>query len=416
MKSLNKIVLLSFCILGFIPVVRAQSLEALLISADSTNLELKAIYQEYLAALEKAPQISQLPDPEVGFGVFISPAETRLGPQWVRLSASQMFPWPGTLKSRKNVALAMARPQYEKVAATRLLIHYKIKKAYFKLYDLQHKQAIMKHSLEVFNTLASVATAKVESGQANIADVLRIQIRIKDIEEEIAILKNQEEKPTSIINELVNRPSKTALLIADTLGLATPPGDIAAILEKVKKEHPVLRMYTLQQDISQKSMALNNLEGKPSIMAGVDYIAVGKRNDANPSGNGQDIFSPKVGIRIPIYRDKFKAKEQEEKLKINAVEVRKQNHLLQFRSAIEQAYTDIEDGHIRFALAHDQKTTTLSVIDLLLEEYSTDGSRFIDLMQLENQLIRYDLMALHAIVTTQIAKSEIERFIPQHLN
>ncbi|MCO6492673.1 MAG: hypothetical protein J5I98_29920, partial [Phaeodactylibacter sp.] len=85
----------------------AQSLDGLLLAADSANLELKALYQDYLAALEKAPQVSQLPEPEAGLGVFPLPVETRLGPQWVRLSATQMFPWKGTLEARKNVVLAM---------------------------------------------------------------------------------------------------------------------------------------------------------------------------------------------------------------------------------------------------------------------------------------------------------------------
>ncbi len=70
------------------------------------NLELKIFEKEYLAALEKAPQVSQLPDPEAGIGVFPLPVETRLGAQILRVGATQMFPWKGTLDSKKDLELA----------------------------------------------------------------------------------------------------------------------------------------------------------------------------------------------------------------------------------------------------------------------------------------------------------------------
>ncbi|MCB0535835.1 MAG: TolC family protein, partial [Saprospiraceae bacterium] len=108
----------------------------------------------------------------------------------------------------------------------------------------------------------------------------------------------------------------------------------------------------------------------------------------------------------------YRAKEQEEKLKIQALETRKQNLFLQFRSAIEQAYADLEDGRIKYRLFQEQKATTQSVIELLLAAYSNEGASFIDLLQLEDQLIQYDLMMLTAVVKSHLAQAAIERYIP----
>jgi outer membrane protein TolC len=390
----------------------AQPMQNLLAVADSANLELKALYQEYLAALEKAPQVSQLPEPEAGLGVFALPVETRLGPQWVRLSATQMFPWTGTLKARRDVVLAMAKAQYEKIAASRLNLHYQVKQAYFKLYDLDERQLILQKSIDIFRTLESVATTRVEAGKANLADVLRIQIRIRGLEEELNILENQKDKPLAVINRLLNRPAQTSVAIADTLLLAEPPYAQTALLDDIQEGHPMLRMFTLQQEAAQRAIEQNRLEGKPSFGVGLDYIAVGNRSDAEPASNGRDILAPRVGIRIPLYREKYRAKEQEERLKIQALETRKQDLFLQFRSAIEQAYADLEDGEIKYRLYQDQKATTESAIELLLAAYSNEGASFIDLLQLEDQLIQYDLMALSAVVKTQMAQAEIERYIP----
>ena len=413
MKHQHKIMAgLALLLFAFGQKTSAQPLQNLLLAADSANLELKALHQEYLAALEKAPQVSQLPEPEAGLGVFPLPVETRLGPQWVRLSATQMFPWKGTLEARNDVALAMAKAQFEQIAASRLNLHYQVKQAYFQLYDLEERQQILQKSIDIFRTLESIATTRVETGKANLADVLRIQIRIRGLEEELNLLDNQKKKPLAVINQLLNRPEQSPVALDDTLLLADPPYERTALLEGIQEGHPMLRMFSLQQEAAQRSIELNALEGKPSFGVGVDYIAVGKRTDADPAHNGRDILSPRMSVRIPLYREKYRAKEQEERLRMQALETRKQNLFLQFRSAIEQAYADLEDGRIKYRLYQEQKAITASAIELLLTAYSNEGASFIDLLQLEDQLIQYDLMTLSAVVKTHIAQAEVERYIP----
>lgn len=408
----NKYIYMILFLLSSWGEISAQSLSALLQAADSVNLELQALEKEYLAALERAPQVSQLPEPEVGLGIFALPVETRLGPQWVRLSATQMFPWKGTRDARKEVMLVMAKTQYEKIAASRLELHYRIKQAWFQLYELEQRRRIILKSIRIFQTLESLATTRIETGKGNLADVLRIQLRIRELEEERAILENQKIRPRSVINRLLNRPENSPVAMADTLLPAQPPYDQSALLNDIRQNHPMLRMYMLQQETARQAIRLNELEGKPSFAAGLDYIYVSRRTDANPTGNGRDIVSPRIGIRLPLYRDKYEAKEQEEQLKIQALEIRKQDQLLQFRSALEGAFADLEDARIKLRLYEEQVETTQSVIDLLLTEYSTEGARFLDLLQLENQLIQYELKTLGAVVQTHLAQAEMERYVP----
>ena len=71
--------------LGLTARVIAQPLPELIDSALLRQPELMALEKEYQAALERAPQVSQLPNPEVGVGGFPLPVETRLGPQLLRL-------------------------------------------------------------------------------------------------------------------------------------------------------------------------------------------------------------------------------------------------------------------------------------------------------------------------------------------
>ena len=135
MKKLTSIAILFF-LLFCPPSMDAQSLAELLAQLQEGNLELKTLEKEYLAALEKAPQVSQMPDPEFGIGGFPLPVETRLGAQAIRISGMQMLPWPGTLEGKKNLAEAKARPLNERPRARKLELEHELKQAYFKLYEI----------------------------------------------------------------------------------------------------------------------------------------------------------------------------------------------------------------------------------------------------------------------------------------
>ena len=93
--------------------------------AAENNPGLKAKFSEYMAAMEKVPQVGALPDLQLAFGYFIQPVETRLGPQQAKVSLTQAFPWFGTLNAKEDVATEKARAKFERFEeARRRLLGY----------------------------------------------------------------------------------------------------------------------------------------------------------------------------------------------------------------------------------------------------------------------------------------------------
>ncbi|MCB0634115.1 MAG: hypothetical protein KDD15_30500, partial [Lewinella sp.] len=109
------------CLLGP-DLLPAQSLKDLLAQLPQANPELRALYLDYQAALAVAPQVSQLPDPELKLGWYTLSPETRLGPQRLWWILNQKLPWPGKLKAQEELALTRATPLLEKVAVRQLLL------------------------------------------------------------------------------------------------------------------------------------------------------------------------------------------------------------------------------------------------------------------------------------------------------
>lgn len=390
--------------------VKAQTLDSLLKKAYANNPELKALQLEYEAALQKGEQVSQLPDPTVGIGIPILRPETRLGGQVFSVSASQMFPWFGSLKAKEDVVLTMAKSKYERVAVERLNIDYQIKTAYYNLYLLQAKQNILSKNIRIFKTLEKVALAKVESGKSIASDVLTVRIKIEEINQQIQILEEQKLAYTATINEAVNNPLNSAIQIDTTqITIAEIEYNIEQFRKNIQANHPLIKQLNWNIETSNKALALNALDGKPSFGVGLDYSLVNGRTDAFPANNGRDILIPKVMVSIPIYRKKYTAKKEEESLKQQAFEFQKETLTNRMISSIQGYKSEYESAKLMFELANKQIEISNSAYDILLADYSSNGKRFDELMKLQSDINRYEIEIIQSIVQSHLAQFKINR-------
>ena len=390
--------------------VKAQTLDSLLKKAYDNNPTLKAIQLEYEAALQKGPQVSQLPDPTVGVGVPILRPETRLGGQVLSVSASQMFPWFGTLKAKEDVALTMAKSKYERIAAERLDIDYQIKTAYFNLYLLQEQQKIIQKNIRIFETIEKVALAKVESGKSIASDVLTVRLKIEELNQQIQILEERKQGFSASINEAINNPNNDSIQVDTTkLALAELTYDLEQLKQKIESNHPLIKQLDWNIEASNKALDLNTLDGKPTFGIGLDYSLVTGRTDAIPENNGRDILIPKVMVSIPIYRKKYTAKKQEEELKQQAFEFQKESLTNQMMSSIQGYKSEYESAKLMYELANKQIEISNRAYDILLADYSSKGKRFDELMKLQSDINRYEIEIIKSIVQSHLAKFKIDR-------
>lgn len=400
------------CLIGMMAnQLTAQSIDNLITEASTNNLELRILEKEYLTALEVAPQVSQLPDPELGVGIMPLPIETRLGGQVLRIGATQMLPWKGVLDSKKELALAKAKPLYERIAVRQLGLAYQIKQAWLELYEIEQNQHILERNLGILAALDRLALAKVESGKATAADVLRVQLKIEAVNQELLLLQRAKAKPTTTINQLLNRSLSIPISISDSLAFAQIPFNKDSLAANIRANHPIIRMFTLQQAISEKQLKVNDLDSKPDFGVGLDYILVNKLANFTFEKNGRDVFMPRVSVKIPIYKQKYAAKKREEALKIATLEDKKEDLVSRFMAIIDQAFTDYEMTQLSLNLYEKQIAITQSAMNILEANYSATGKNFDELLELEKELIAYDLKILKAIVQSHQAKNLIEKFV-----
>lgn len=392
--------------------IHAQSLDSLLQLAVSKNTVLKSLELEYKAELAKADQVSQLPNPQLGVGVPILSPETRLGPQIMMVSASQLFPWFGTLKAKKEVVVSMSKMRYEKMAALKLNLFFTVKRNYFQLLFINELQALIEKDILLLKTIEQLSLSKIESGQGSVADVLRIQLKIDELSNKVAILENSKRNSSARINEITKQAFNKQVIVSD--GLLQLPifnYDLEAFQQKISAHHPLMEMLNAEIETSENSTIVNNVMNNPTIGVGIDYSLVGERTDANPINNGRDILIPKVMVSIPIYRKSFNATNQIESWNREALEWDKISLIDQMTVQLIAYKTEYDNALLMSHLSEEQETTAQQTYEILLTNYSINSAGFDDLLSIQRQLLDYKQQNIKARLQVNIAIAKIERLI-----
>lgn len=410
MKMINKISLIIGCVLILSFSAKAQSLDYFLQEAYANNPELKALQLEYESALEKGKQVNQLADPQLGIGVPILRPETRVGSQALMVNASQMFPWFGTLKTKEDIALTMAKTKYENISLTRLNLNYIIETSYYELLLIKEKQEVLVKHIALFKGLENSSLSKVESGSASVSDVLTLQIKGSELAEQVDLLELQKLEYIALINSKINRRVNEAVAIeGDFSKPALLDFDLEKYEARVKDFHPLLQQLNWQIKSSEKEQKLNSLSGKPSIGIGLDYAFILKRTDQLPMDNGRDILIPKIMLSLPIYRKKYKAKDREEELQQEALFYQKEDVVNLILSKLETLKSKYDQQILNIQYKQNQLELTNAAYKILLSEYSNKNLRFDELVQIQNKKFLYEIEIKTAILNSYKIRAEINR-------
>lgn len=397
----NKIIILSFFLISALTGMAQdtkESLNAYLKIAAENNPGLKSKFIDYMAAMEKVPQVGTLPDPQFAFGYFINPVETRLGPQKATLGLKQAFPWFGLLRSKENVATEMAKAKYEIFENSKSNLYFEVKTAYYNYYFTEKAIHITKEIIEILRIFKNLSLVKIENGSASIVDELRVELELNDLENQLALFIDSKKVFLTKFNNLLNRGSYELVNIPTELWQDELPNENLTLIDSIyNNNHEVKSIeHKLNAFINQERAA--KLDGLPKFNIGVDYIIVGKNPNSTDSNNGNDaLLFPSIGVTIPIYRRKYKAMIEEAKHLQSAEISKKEDKRNTLITVFENTYKDFSDSERRINLNKKQSDIAKQVLDVLITSYSTNSKDFEEVLRIERQLLSYKLAGQKAI-------------------
>ena len=305
--------------------------------AAKNNPTVQQKFTEYQAALQKIPQVGSLPDPELSLGVFLKPMELVSGNQVADIRLMQMFPWFGVLRNAKDEMSLMANAKFELFRDAKLQVFYDVQSTWYELYKVQKDISISEKNIEILKVIerlalvrfrsaqsgspgttyssagtssgsaqagiagssgmqtmgagqgnsgssasnqpsASMQTASMgsSSGGSGLADLYRIQIETGDLENNIALLKNQKQSIIARFNSFLNRPMVTPVFTEDTLKAVSPVLSLTTVPDSILKKNPMLTMLELEKQSFEARKKMVTAMGYPMVGLGLSYTVINK--------------------------------------------------------------------------------------------------------------------------------------------
>jgi len=371
----------------------AQTLESYIQEAETNNPEVQAFEIRYNISKEKVSEADALPNTEVSAGVFVSEPETRTGAQKARFSVKQMIPWFGTITARENYASSLAEVDYLDIAITKRKMRLSVSQSYYALYAIKKKKEILDENIELLKTYERLALTSLEVGNASAVDVLRLQIRQNELQEQKEVLIQEYLSEQSVFNNLLNREEAVVIELADSLAIDDGMEQITAELEL----HPELEKYDRLYESVTQSEILNQKEANPNLGFGLDYIPVADRAGMNFSDNGKDILMPMVSLSIPIFNNKYKSRSVQNELRQDEINAQKANRKNLLETILNTSVNNKEAARIKFNTQTKNLNQARNANEILIKSYETGTIDFNDVLDIQELQLKFQMNQIEAV-------------------
>lgn len=290
--------------------VYQADLDSMIAAGLARNAGLHAAFDRWRAALDRIPQVTSLPDPNLSWGHFIQEIQTRTGPQQNRYSIKQTFPWLSKLRRRGDLAAAQAETLWWVVEEKRLEIIRDITDAWAEVAYLGRAIGITQDTLELLMQLEPIVQRRIQGG-ASLADLLRLQVEIGKVDNELETLQSRAPTLWARLAAAMNSDTSEPLAqpILEEPNIASY--DSAQLSGLIMQRNPGLLGRRSAAEAAARRIALARLDRKPDLTLGFDYFDIESAKIPNQRDSGQDAYAVTFSMNLPIWRNKYSAAERE---------------------------------------------------------------------------------------------------------
>lgn len=398
MKKLHLHRILSICfVVLFTGMVSAQqinkpqSLESLIAEALKNNPQIKSAERHWQAAINKAPQVSALPDPVLGYTRFGENVETRVGPQENVFSISQKIPFPGKLGLKSEAAKQDAFVSQQNYLAVRRDVVFKVENVYYDLYWIDNSTRILDDYLVLLKNFTKVAEQKYATGQGIQTNVLKSQVEMSTTLNRKFGFDKLRQSAVSKLNALLSRSQSQPLGLVSEIDLVTNSLDEDALLQRALNQKQELAAIKAKVGKSETMRKLVKKDYLPDFNFKLNYIHV-SRGESNAPEAGKNAWSVMVGLNLPLWLGKRKAAVQAANSTLAANRFAFENQENMVKSEIHDLFYQIDIAKKSLALYEQGLLTQAeSSLQSAISSYKTGNLDFVSLLDSERMLLTLNL-------------------------
>lgn len=376
------------------------------------NAGLKAVFEQWKAALEEIPQAEALPDPRFTYGYFIKEVETRVGPQQQRVSITQTFPWFGTIEARTDAAAAEAKAARKRFEAAKLQLFYRVKDAFYEYLYLHRAVEIAQENLELIRHFEEVARAKYIAATAQHPDIIRAQVQLAMLEDKVKELQELRVPIVARLNAVLNPPEPIELPWPIREEIDPPDIEREELLAILVRENPQLQAKDFELLSAQSRVELAKRKFYPDLGVGVDWIDTDEVDGSNMRDNGKDPVILMFTMNLPIWRKSYRGAELQARARARKTQHERkdlENNLIAQAAGVLYAF---EDSGRKIALYGEILVPKAEELVGASETAYTAGTiDFLSLTDAQQTLLQYQLLLERARANHQQRLAELEMLV-----
>lgn len=382
-------------------------LEVLTKIAMDRNPELKEALARTKAGIEEVQRAGALDDPMLKvetWGIPLNKPAAFNQDQTNMLGLRQTFPFPGNLNLRGEAALRDAESTYQVYRNRRLDVAQRLRKAYLEYYSMSKEIDIHLEHVAIMREIERISEVKYKNGVVSQQDVLKPQVELVMLHNEVLAMNQHLESAKATINALLFRPPEASLGKPREPAFPDETFDVQDLSQKALSRPDVLAAQLKARSTEAMVKLASREANLPDFSIGADYWQL--------PGAPNDAYSLMFSINLPWFTGKHSA------------EVAKMEHALRAdQAAVETAkgaaLFEVRDAYLKVEAA--RKSLVLFKGELLPKSaqsaevsranYEKDKASFLDLLDAERSHRDVKLKFSQALVSYETAVADLERAV-----
>lgn len=388
-----------------------SSLPDLVREALARNPEIQAARQQWEAASKRVPQARSLDDPSLQVQWWNAPESFNLGrSQNTIIGLSQKFPFPGKLALKEAVASRSAELTEQAVHAKERDLTARLKQAYYELF-LAHKAIQIHHEqLDLLKQFVAIATAKFRTGKGSQVEVLKAQVELSALYQQLPVLEQRRDTAQAKLNTLLDRDPRHPLEPPQGPREGRFDKDLEDLYQMAAAARPELKAADLAIQQNEHSRALALRQYYPDLNLTVQRFQNYQTNDG---------FGAMVSINLPFSfwtKPKYDAAVQEAAaaVAVARADLHTLGNLTRFQ--IRDLLAKIRAS---WEVAVLYRTTVLPQAEQSVAAaragYRTGKTALLDLIDAERGLREFQLAYHRALVDREQRLAELEQVVGAEL-
>ncbi len=256
----------------------------------------------------QVPQMTSLDDPML---TLIPPTgdmiETAAGMMAGSVGVSQKLPFPGKLAARGRVAEQAVRMALDGIDEARVSTVGQVQRAYYSYYLAEVSIQITRESERLLGQIREVAAARYRTGQATQQDVLRAEVELYGLANDLITLEQQRTTAQAQLDSLMNRPVDAPLPPPRPFELAAVEWKLPQAIDRAVTSNPRLERLRAQIRRDLEAVDLAHLNYYPDLTLGTTYTAISS-SGISPVRTGDDAWNLSLGLNLPIWWKRLRAR------------------------------------------------------------------------------------------------------------